>query len=61
MDSLENPCNVSAGAMGNAANVILDPSFNAFTYPAGVFAHVTHVMCVHKSDVCLLLCKVSHQ
>lgn len=35
MDSLENPCNVSAGpVLGNAANVvILDPSFNAFTYP----------------------------
>ena len=41
MDSLENPCNVSAGPVWGAANVvILDPSdpsfnvFNAFTYPA---------------------------
>lgn len=40
MDSLENPCNVSAGPVWGAANVvILDPSdpsfnvFNAFTYP----------------------------
>ena len=69
MDSLENPCNVSAGPVWGAANVvILDPSdpsfnvFNAFTYPAPwpvcMFARV----CVFTRLTCAFLfakCRIS--